>query len=112
MAARSGATSAASSRPDAALLALLLSPLRAGETALLGHARKEAELRDAFAALSVLGARALHARLSACKADDAVALAFARLTLERRTRLLHFLADARRREALAAARATAAPSGR
>ena len=89
---------------DAALLAVLTSPLHPGETAFGGYQRKEHALRAAFAALSVLAARALHARLSACRADDALALAFSRLTIERRTRLLTFLADARRREALAATR--------
>jgi len=89
---------------DAALLPVLTSPLHPGETAFGGYQRKEHALRAAFAALSVLAARALHARLSACRADDALALAFSRLTIERRTRLLAFLADARRREALAATR--------
>jgi hypothetical protein len=77
-------------------------PLRPGETALVGFARKEHELRVAFAALSPLASRALCTRLEACRPDDALALAFARLTVERRVRLLTYLGSARRREALAA----------
>jgi hypothetical protein len=86
---------------DAQLIALLVAPLLAGETAQAGFARKEAELRTAFTALTVLESRALHARLANPRSGDALAAAFMRLTIERRVRLIHFLADARRREALA-----------
>jgi hypothetical protein len=86
---------------DSALLALVLAPLRPGETALLGYARKERELRGAFSTLSLLEAHALRGRLEVCRSDDALALAFARLTVDRRTRLLTYLADARRRAAVA-----------
>ena len=98
--------SAPSTRPtssahDAALIAILEAPLHAGETALIGFARKEAELRSAFAALSVIESRALQARLANPRSGDLLAAAFMRLTAERRARLINFLADARRREALA-----------
>jgi len=89
---------------DAALLAILDAPLASGETAFAGFHRKEVELRAAFAALPVMEARALHGRLSNPRAGDVLAARFARLTIERRTRLLTFLAAARRREALAQAR--------
>ena len=85
---------------EGALTAILLAPLQFGETTMVGYLRKEHEMRAVFAALSVPAARLLHARLSAGKADDALGAAFARMTLDRRTRLLVFLADARRREAL------------
>jgi hypothetical protein len=87
---------------DAHLIAILDAPLRAGEPAQVGFLRKEAELRAAFAALPVLDARALHARLANPRGGDVFADRFSRLTVERRTRLLSFLADARRRAALAA----------
>lgn len=89
---------------DATLIRILDAPLAFGMTAREGFMRKEAELRAAFAALPVATQRALHARLSNPCAGDELAATFHRLTAERRTRLLNFLADARRREALAAAR--------
>ena len=89
---------------DAALISILNAPLAYGMTAREGFMRKEAELRAAFAALPVGTQRALHARLSNPRAGDELAAKFHQLTAERRTRLLNFLADARRREALAAAR--------
>ena len=92
------------SKVDAALLAVLEAALAPGETVHAGFQRKEAELRAAFASLSVLESRALHARLAHPRSGDALAAAFARLTIERRMRLLAFIADARRREAVAFAR--------
>lgn len=86
---------------DAALIAILEAPLLSGETAHAGFARKERELGNEFAALSVLEARSMQSRLSNPRAGDALAQAFSRMTSERRARLINFLADARRREALA-----------
>lgn len=84
---------------DARLLAILAAPLKPGETASLGYARKERELAAAFARLAVVEAYALRKRLASPTADDELAQKFARLTVERRTRLIQFLADARRRAA-------------
>ena len=98
------APTATAASSDAALLRILHAPLAYGMTAREGFMRKEAELRAAFAALPVATQRALHARLSNPHAGDELATKFHQLTAERRTRLLNFLADARRREALAAAR--------
>ncbi|MDB4954174.1 MAG: hypothetical protein JWO36_1743 [Myxococcales bacterium] len=86
---------------DAALIAILDAPLRAGETAAAGFHRKEVELGNAFAKLTVLESRALNTRLAHPKPNDALAETFSRMTSERRARLLTFLADARRREAIA-----------
>lgn len=86
---------------DARLIAILAAPLRPGETAVAGYARKERELAAAFATLSLTDAFALRKRLAAPASDDTLATQFARLTVERRTRLIQFLADARRRAALA-----------
>jgi hypothetical protein len=87
---------------DARLLAILDRD-DTGVPALVAFARKEKELGDAFAALPILDQRALHARLSIVREGDMLADKFNRLTLERRTRLLNFLGDARRRAARAAA---------
>jgi hypothetical protein len=95
-------TTVASSN-DAMVIGVLDAPLVPGETARAGFLRKEAELRAAFAQLPVASQRALHARLSNPRAGDQLAERFGRLTADRRTRLLTFLADARRREALAQA---------
>ena len=84
---------------DAALIAILDAPLHPGETAHAGFLRKEVELGETLATLTVLESRALHARLSNRKTGDTLAEKFSRLTIERRTRLIGFLATARRRAA-------------
>lgn len=86
---------------DAHLIAILDAPLLDGEPANVGFARKERELGAAFGALPIFDQRALHTRLSNPREGDALAHKFARLTHERRTRLVNFLADARRRAAVA-----------
>ena len=65
---------------------------------------KEHAVGAVFARLSPLQARALHHRLANPAEGDALAAAFGRLVAERRVRLLAFLADARRRAAIEAAR--------
>jgi hypothetical protein len=85
---------------DAPFFAILDAPLLAGETAAAGFDRKERELAAAFAQLPVLAARGLHMRLANPRSGDSLVDKFSRLTIERRTRLLNFLADARRRAVL------------
>lgn len=87
---------------DAALIAILEAPLRAGETALVGFARKEYELAAAFAQLPVVDAHLVRARLANPREGDELAARFHWLVAPRRDRLLAFLADARRRAAVAA----------
>ena len=89
---------------DARLIAILDAPLAPGETAMVGFARKEHELGAVFAQLNVFESRAMGTRLANPKAGDELANKFARLTVERRSRLLNFIADARRRAALAGRR--------
>lgn len=89
---------------DADLIAILDAPLAVGETAAAGFARKELEIRAALASRSVLAAHTLHKRLANPKPDDVLAQKFTRLTIDRRTRLLAFLQDARRRAALTGGR--------
>ena len=85
---------------DREILAVFDSPPELGETIEAQHRRKERLLGELFARLSVIEARALHGRLSNPGNHDPIATRFARLIPERRTRLLVFLADARRREAI------------
>lgn len=75
-----------------------------GETIEAAFTRKENEARELMAQLSVMQARSLHARLQNPANGDVLAEAFGRMLATRRERLLAFLADARRREALASSR--------
>jgi hypothetical protein len=81
---------------------ILDSPIRTDETAHLGFQRKERELAAVFATLTVIEAHYMRTRLANPKPDDDLATKFARLTHERRARLIAFVADARRRKAIAA----------
>lgn len=92
--------SPAQSAIDAQLVAIIDEPLPPGETTMAGYQRKEIKLVSMLCRLTVLESRSLHARLSNPIASDALAMKFMRLTIERRMRLLNFLADARRRAAL------------
>ena len=90
---------------EADLLAILTAPLLPGESALCGHQRREHQLAAILATLSVGEARTLHQRLSRPpSATDTLASKFAALILDRRCRLLAFIADTRRRAAIARAR--------
>ncbi len=60
---------------------------------------KEVDLGELFATLSIDEAKALYHRLTLPEADDLVAVRFALLPYEGRSRLTLFLADARRRAA-------------
>jgi hypothetical protein len=86
---------------------IIEAPPHPGETTELAFRRKEHELGELFATLSVTESRTLHRRLSIASTNDQVAKAFGRMVAERRMRLLAFLADVRRREALASARKVA-----
>lgn len=87
---------------EPALLEILLRPVAPG-MAREEHTRKEHEIGSLFMRLTVLEAWTLHKRLGNPQPDDAIAVAFGRLIVERRGRLLAFLGDARRRAAIARA---------
>jgi hypothetical protein len=89
---------------DGQLIEILDAPLAPGETAAIGYRRKEEAIAAVLATLTALESRALLARLTAARPGDRLVEKLARLTLERRHRLLSFLADARRREAIRLAR--------
>ena len=88
---------------------ILASARQPGETIEAAYRRKEHELGEVFARLTPIEARELHRRLSNPAVGDVIATLFARLVAERRTRLLGFLAGARRRHAIEVARP--APAG-
>jgi hypothetical protein len=89
---------------DERLIEILDAPLAMGETAASGFLRKEQAIVAVLATLTVLESRALLARIRTARAGDRLVEKLGRLTAERRGRLLAFLADARRREALQLAR--------
>jgi hypothetical protein len=82
------------------VIRILDAPPRLGETIEAGYCHKEHELGALFADLTPQEARALRRRLAAQVAGDRLAARFSRLAPDRRARLLTFLGDARRREAL------------
>lgn len=81
------------------LEAALGAPLEGG--AAVGHDRREAAVLAVLARVSPDGCRALLARLRQRAPGDAIALAIARMTDERRARIEGFLQDARKRQAQA-----------
>ncbi len=76
---------------DARMLTILDAPLVSRETPGEGFARKERDLGNAFAQLSIEDAGAMLQRLSINYAGDPLARKFAKLAEERRERLLDFL---------------------
>ncbi len=70
-----------------------------GVSAQAAYREKEHQVGAILAMLTVADAQSLHRRLTIPASDDPVAAAFARLTKDRRERLVQFLADARRRAA-------------
>jgi hypothetical protein len=91
-------------RHDAALIALIVAPPEFGETHEQAFRRKEGDVCAFCAKLPVLDAMALHKRLANARPGDRLAEHFHRFTVERRIRILNFLAGARRRAAIAASR--------
>lgn len=89
---------------DRRLLAVLDETAAVGESADALFRRKEHALGTLFAALPVPAALALHKRLTMPAVGDPLHARFSRLVAERRARLLAFLADAPRREAVDKAR--------
>ena len=81
------------------IIDVLVTPPHYGETIEAAYRRKERELTELFATLARSEASMLLKRLSDPRTEDALAMRFARLVVDRRTRLLALLADAPRREA-------------
>lgn len=91
---------AARSHDRGSQIAVLDGPAQPGEPLAFAFRRKEQDLTRLFGTLDALTARALQRRLASPSPSDALASRFARITPERRARLVAFLGDARRREAL------------
>jgi hypothetical protein len=83
-----------------AIIAVLTRPIDPTAGHQVGNARRELELRALFATLDPAQALSLRRRLDRALHDDVLVQAFNRMLLERRHRLLAFLADAPRRRAL------------
>lgn len=82
---------------DEQLIAILDAPIAPYQTSAEAFARKERELGSLFVALHGADAHEMQFRLTACRPGDALATKFARLSLERRARLLAVLFEVRRR---------------
>jgi hypothetical protein len=82
------------------ILEVLAQPVPPGEQLAFAFKRKERRLGELFASLNVADSRELHRRCTLGLPGDALAASFRRLVSDRQGRLLAFLADARRREAV------------
>jgi hypothetical protein len=79
-------------RVEAQIATVLARPLSPGESHLRGQERRERELRELFAKLPALQRYTLRQRLERDVDADALAVAFRRLVIDRRLRLLAVLA--------------------
>ncbi len=77
------------------LIAMIEQPLRHGETHRVGNDRKERELAALIETLTPAQSFVLSKRLAVNAASDPLAVAFGRLLVERRNRLVAFLARRR-----------------
>lgn len=91
------------------LVAVLAAPVEGSVAA--AYQRKEVALRAVLARLPAAECRVLAARLRCVCPGDPLASLFGRMTAERRGRLLAYLDDARRREAVRAASEPRAKAG-
>lgn len=89
---------------EAEIIAILARPTPNGELPSEAFRRKEQELGKLFAQLSAIDSLELDRRLTINAPADPIARLFTRLVPERRVRLIAFVRDARRREALARSR--------
>jgi hypothetical protein len=78
------------------LLELLRKPTRTDESQFDAWERRERELKILFAALTPVDALAIRKRLASSKADELATVWKERLGVDRRDRLVAFLADPRR----------------
>jgi hypothetical protein len=86
------------------ILAVLDAPPQAHEQIAFAFQRKENELRVLFDRLTLEDSRELLRRLTLRVSGDCIADRMERLNADRRARLIAFLGDARRREAIRGAR--------
>jgi hypothetical protein len=81
---------------EAQLIATIEQPLRSGEMHRPGNDRKEREIAALLDTLTPVQSLALCTRLAAGTASDPLVIAFGRLLVERRNRLIAFLERRRR----------------
>lgn len=92
--------SAATSAPipiEGEILGVIVQPLEAGETHRGHNDRKERELLAVLDRLTPIEALTLHRRLISPHPQDPLVQAFGRLVVDRRNRVIAFIADTRRR---------------
>jgi hypothetical protein len=85
---------------EAEILEVLTEPALPGEQLAFAFKQKEQRLGELFASLNVADSRELHRRCTLGLPGDLLAAGFRRLVSDRQSRLLAFLADARRRQAV------------
>lgn len=81
---------------EAQLIAAIEQPLRSGEMHRVGNDRKEREIAALLDTLTPVQSLTLCTRLAAGTASDPLVIAFGRLLVERRNRLIAFLERRRR----------------
>lgn len=96
---------------EAAMIACLMRPRLADESHLDAAVQRELLLRELFDQLSATQVLTLARRLDADSDSDRVAVAFRRLSIERRRRLRAYLGDARRRIAISARQSAGSDEG-
>lgn len=84
---------------EGTLIALLVSPSDPRFTVREAYERKERALCEAIAAAPFIDVWTLHKRVTIGRSDDPFVAALQRLSPERRTKVVAFMADARRRDA-------------
>lgn len=82
---------------DALLTAILVSPRREAESYVDTFRRKERELLHALGGRTAVESLALQRRLTTPRSGDVLAAEFSKLVVERRNRILLYLAECRRR---------------
>jgi hypothetical protein len=85
---------------EAEILAVLAEAPMPGERLAFAFKHKEQRLGALFARLSVVDSRELHRRCTLALPGDELAASFRRLVPDRQARLLAFVADVRRRQAM------------
>lgn len=85
---------------EAELVALIERPINSAETHRAGNDRKERELCALLDRLSDLEAHTLRQRLSAARGSDPLVASSRRISADRRARIVAFIEDTRRRNAL------------
>ena len=82
------------------IIGLIERPIDPTETHREGNERKERELCTLLDRLTDLEAHTMRRRLAAARSNDDLVVAFGRLSIDRRARIIAFIEDTRRRHAM------------